>query len=101
MKMVFLVRGERCLATIIQTVPSWFRWAPRWHVIPRQKLIGAYNFMKVEVKLIDYHGEAFYTVFVDGEEMTSDYTDMLPCKYREDAVEVSKFISEDCSYIEL
>jgi len=52
---------------------------------------------KVEVKLIDFHGEAFYSVFADGEEMTAEYNDMLPQKYREDAQEVAKFIEEDLS----
>ena len=50
--------------------------------------------MKIEVKPIDFWGEAFFSVFVDGEEMTSEYNEMLPCKYREDAEKVAEFISE-------
>lgn len=53
--------------------------------------------MQIEVKPIDFWGEAFYSVFVDGVEQTANYNDMLPQKYREDAQEVADFIAEDLS----
>ena len=50
---------------------------------------------KVDVKPIDFHGEAFYTVFIDGEEMTEAYCGLLPVKHLDDAWEVAEEILSD------
>ena len=54
---------------------------------------------KVDVKPIDFHGEAYYTVFIDGEEMTGAYCGLLPVKHRSDAWEVAEEILSDMNVI--
>lgn len=43
---------------------------------------------KVEIKPIDFHGEAYYTVFIDGQEMTANYPG-LPVKSRDIAYDIA------------
>jgi hypothetical protein len=55
---------------------------------------------KVEVKTIDYWGEAHYTVFIDGEEMTGAACGRLPVKHRDQAWEVAEELLNDMDVVE-
>lgn len=55
---------------------------------------------KLEVKLVDFHGEAYYTVFIDGEEMTSQVVNeygypVLPVASRGDALEIGQDLLDE------
>lgn len=54
--------------------------------------------MKVEVKPVDYWGEAYYTVFIDGEEMTGLAS--LPVKHQDTAWQVAEEILNDMDVME-
>ncbi len=53
---------------------------------------------KVEVKTIDYRGEAHYTVFIDGEEMTG--VAGLPVKNRDTAWQIAEELLNDMDVLE-
>lgn len=55
---------------------------------------------KVEVKPIDYCGEAHFTVFIDGEEMTGAACGRLPVKHQSDAWAVAEELLNDMDVIE-
>ena len=53
--------------------------------------------LKVEVRPTDFWGEAVYTVFVNGKEMTAEYRSLLPVYTRDAALEVADEIRENLS----
>lgn len=55
---------------------------------------------KVEVKPIDFHGESFYTVFINGDEMTGVSCGRLPVKHRGIAWEVAEELLNDMDVVE-
>ena len=55
---------------------------------------------KVDVKPIDFHGEAYYTVFIDGEEMTGASCGRLPVKHRVLAWAIAEEILNDMDVVE-
>lgn len=56
---------------------------------------------RVEVRPTDFHGEAYYTVFLDGQEQTGQHNDLLPVKHRDEAWEVAQSIVDSAEWEEV
>ena len=79
---------------------SFSHWLNQFDFYKKSDIVLSMISPKVDVKPIDFHGEAYYTVFIDGEEMTGAYCGLLPVKHRNDAWEVSEEILSDMNVVD-
>ena len=79
---------------------SFSHWLNQFDFYKKSDIVLCMISPKVDVKPIDFHGEAYYTVFINGGEMTGAYCGLLPVKHRSDAYEVAEEILSDMNVVE-